>query len=172
MDDKKTENGTTIALTVLCCIVLLVLIIIITRAAIQQNHLNTCETWPASWCYTDWLCLDPNNENNAINMSELTLFGISGTNWRCNTLNEETVKKFVYSDGVTTYTKYPEYEVNIWSEGCDNVTAKNCPMYSVGDIFWPSCSGSPSSKYWTDPKYYEKTAADALVLKRASGTPM
>jgi len=155
----------TIALLVLCCIVIIILIVLGTQSIVKQNQLEVCESWPSSWCFNDWKCLDPKNSNNAIPMSQLTLFGLSGTNLRCSNLNETTVKEFTYSDGTTTFVKYPEYEVNIWSLGCDPQILGNCPYYTVGDVYWPACSGSPSSKYYTDPKVYEKLAREALIRK-------
>ena len=161
------SNSLGVTFFIITCILVLVLVFLITTIIVKQYQINTCERWPASWCYTDWLCLDPKNENNAINMSYLTLFGPSGTNVRCANLTKDTVKEFKYSDGEKIFVKYPEYEVNIWSLGCD-VKKNNCPFYIEGDVYWPACSGNPDSKFYTDPKKYEQLAADALLRKKSA----
>lgn len=148
------------------CILIIVIVILGSYAIVIQNNLNSCITNPAPYCYTDWKCLDPMNKNNEINMSDKTLFGKSGIIHTCQPLTVEQVKEFRYTDlnGIEQI-RYPGTEINIWSLSCRKTTPDGCPFYKVGDIYWPACNGSPSSKYYTNPEYYNKLAEDSKIKK-------
>ena len=159
----------------------------------HYRYLNlSCQGYPTTWCFNDWKCKNPNDltGSTVINMSEYALLGITGTSWRCTNLTEDTVKKFVYAEtsictdaqsnpipgcvpGTYLYTKFPEYEVNIWAlndqgQPCNQTTTTNqCPFYEIGDVYWPACNGTPNSTpYYVSPNVYLKTSQDAITRKQ------
>lgn len=170
-------SAVTLTFLSLSCILLIAIVIFLVLAYSSQIKLDTCEGYPSSWCFDDWKCLDPkdslntpnrpDNQKTVINMSKLALFGEASVITRCGVLNEQTVKEFKYSDGVKNYVKYPEYEVNIWSlaPGCNPQNQNSCPRYTIGDIYWPACSGDPSSAWYTDPAVYKKLGDEAAVRR-------
>jgi hypothetical protein len=124
---------------------------------------------------------DGNENGETINMSDETIgqsidangkpiYNKKGIRWKCKYMTKEDLDTFTYIDDAgLSQTVHPGLEPNIYAinnmkinPATGKATGKrctydfdtqtgDCPNYTVGSIYWGSCTGSTDSRYYQNP---------------------